>query len=283
MKQLVALACAGIASLLVLATPSAGIKPAAKEKEQIPVPKLEKPPVIDGDLGEWKSIAFSDGLWDLTRLRHAPWYDTAINRLTDHGNEPDPVEDLEARYYLAWDNTYLYFGAEVRDNVNDVEDPQHEPKRWYFKDAVAWFLEAPCDQVSESFGSGDHAFCFVIDQTKPPYGAWWRHGTPEQNYIEEPIPESAVGYAIRMDPWKRGQGDFVLEARVAMALTLGKSDPLWHPPRVGDIYRLQIVHTDPDGGGYGGHFLLYGRGDDDATWSEMVLSGPLEPLERRPE
>lgn len=37
---------------------------------------------------------------------------------------------------------------------------------------------------------------------------------------------------------------------------------------------LEIVHTDPDGGDYGGHFLIYGRGDDDSTWGLMELTGP---------
>jgi hypothetical protein len=246
------------------------------------VPRLEKPPRIDGDLSEWKPVAFSDGLWDLVRLGQAPWFDPAINRLTDHGGEPAPEEDLRARYFLAWDEAYFYFGAEVHDNVNDAVDPLHEPKRWYYKDAVCLFLEAPADRMSEKFGEGDHAFCFVIDPAKPPYGAWWRHGTLTTTYVEEAIPGPAVDYAIRMDPWKRGGGDFILEARVAMASTLGKGDPRWHSPRPGDVYGLEIVHTDPDGGDYGGHFLLYGRGDDDATWGRMVLTGPLRPIERRP-
>jgi hypothetical protein len=66
-----------------------------------------------------------------------------------------------------------------------------------------------------------------------------------------------------------------------MAPTLGQSDPAWHPPQVGDVYSLEIVHTDPDGGNYGGHFLLYGRGDDDATWGKAVLVEPAKPVERR--
>ena len=84
-------------------------------------------------------------------------------------------------------------------------------------------------------------------------------------------------YAIR-----RGQrGDFVLEARVAMASTLGVSTPAWRAPKVGDVYGLEIVHTDPDGGEYGGHFLIYGKGDDDATWGRMVLTVPQEVMERK--
>ena len=87
------------------------------------VPLLETPPRIDGDLSEWKDRAFHDGLWDIYRVQQAPWYDQKRNRLTDHGNEPRPEDDLSARYYLAWDSRYLYFGAEVHDNVNDVDDP----------------------------------------------------------------------------------------------------------------------------------------------------------------
>src|SRR3954471_21931091 len=119
-----------------------GGEPGARERWDpdqyvVRVPRLETPPRIDGDLSEWKSFAFTDGLWDLARVRHGPWFDPAINRLTDHGGEPSPVDDVRARYYLAGDETYLYLGAEVHDNINDTKDPQHEPKRWYFKDAVS--------------------------------------------------------------------------------------------------------------------------------------------------
>ena len=89
-----------------------------------------------------------------------------------------------------------------------------------------------------------------------------------------------MDYQIRMDPWGRNLGDFILEARVDMGLTLGQPDPDWKPPQIGDTYSVEIVHTDPDGGNYGGHFILYGTGDDDATWGEMTLTGPLKPLKR---
>jgi hypothetical protein len=253
------------------------------DAEDITIPRLASSPVIDGNISEWKQVAFTDGLWDIYRLRQSPWYEPDRNRLTDHGNEPTLEDDLAARYYMAWDDEYLYLGAEVHDNVNDVEDPAHEDKRWYFKDAIAWFIEAPKDDVAESFASGDHAFCFVIDPRKPKYGAWWRHGTVAKSYIEEPLPAEAVDYAIRMQPNCKGKGDFVLEARVKMAATFGTGDPQWRRPHVGDQYGLEIVHTDPDGGGYGGHFLIYGKGDDDSTWSTMSLGPPLSPILRKTE
>ncbi len=247
----------------------------------IPLPRLEQAPRIDGDLADWKDRAFHDGVWDIHRLRHSPWYDPKVNRLTDHGNEPRPEEDLSAHYYMAWDDKYLYLGAEVHDNVNDVDDPDHKPERWYYKDAICWFIEAPRRGLSQKFGRGDNAFCFVADARKPPYGAWWRHGNAAKTYLEEPIPQRAVDYVLHMDPWITGRGDFVLEARVEMAPTLGQSDPEWRPPKIGDKYGLEIVHTDPDGGAYGGHFLIYGKGDNDATWGRAKLVGPLRPVERR--
>ncbi|MEZ5399412.1 MAG: sugar-binding protein [Bryobacteraceae bacterium] len=246
----------------------------------IHVPKLGRAPAIDGDLGDWKDTAFSDGVWDIERVRHASWFDSKINRLTDHGGEASAAQDLGARYYIAWDDRYLYLGAEVTDNVNDTADPAHEAKRWYYKDAICWFVEAPRLAPAKKFGEADNAFCFVADAHRPDYGAWWRHGSPEKTYIEEALGPRA-DYALRMT--KRGTGDFVLEARVDIVATLGASSPRWRAPREGDVYGLEIVHTDPDGGGYGGHLLIYGRGDDDATWGWMQLTGPATPIERRPQ
>ena len=247
------------------------LSPGWSQDTPIDVPRLTQTPVIDGALEEWRDLAFSDGVWTMDRLRQTPWYDPERNRLTLHEGEQAGDLDLEAAYYVAWDQEYLYLGAEARDNVNDVLDPAHEDKRWYYKDCVCWFVEGPRDTVSEQFGRGDNAFCFVIDAARPPYAAWWRHGTATARYVEEPIPAEAVDYGLTMDPWGRSPGDFVLEARVRLADTFGASDPSWQPPQVGDTYGLEIVHTDPDGGDYGGHYLVYGRGDDDATWGRMVL------------
>src|SRR5262245_50686222 len=103
--------------MLILIALIAALESAAAQKPDpyhypIRVPRLERQPTIDGDLSEWKRYAFTDGLWDIARLSQTPWYDPAINRLTDHGNEPAPEDDLAARYYLAWDDRFLYFGAE---------------------------------------------------------------------------------------------------------------------------------------------------------------------------
>ena len=83
-----------------------------------------------------------------------------------------------------------------------------------------------------------------------------------------------------MKPTTEGKGSFILEARINMAETFGISDPEWRAPSVGDEYSIEIVHTDPDGGDYGGHFILYGTGDNDASWRKIILTGPAKPLRR---
>jgi len=245
------------------------------------LPRLEKPPAIDGDLNDWKESAYHDGVWDIYRVKHSSWYNPSRNRLTDHLNEPSPEWDLQARYYFAWDERYIYMGTEVYDNVNDVTDPKHEKPRWYYKDCVCWFWEAPRDTVPESFGQGDNAFCFVIDTGYPDYGAWWRHGGPGKTYIEESLPENAVEYRIRMNPWSRNNADYILEARVDMSRTFGLSDPEWRPSKKNDSYSVEIVHTDPDGGDYGGHLIIYGTGDNDISWRKVILTEPVGPPERK--
>ena len=256
---------------------------ALRAEPTINVPLLLEAPTIDGDLSEWKDFAHNDGVWDMRRISESSFYTLdrgARNRLTDHGAEPHLEDDLSARYYIAWDDHYFYFGAEVRDNFNDLEDPEPADKRWYFKDAICWFMEGPRDEANERFGQGDNAFCFLADPEHKPQNAWWRHGAHKEHYIEEPIPASALDYIVRMNPWGRNPADFILEARVAMTPTFGQRDPRWQPPQVGDEYGMEIVHTDPDGGEYGGHFMIYGNGDDDITWGRMILVGPRTPIGR---
>lgn len=255
----------------------------ASADHSIPIeaPYLNFTPKIDGDLSDWKQYAFSDGLWDMQRVSKTSWYDPRRNCLADHGEEASLEWDLAARYYLAWDEENLYLGAEVFDNVNDTKEARHAPKRWYYKDAIAWFLEAPADTKADTFGTGNHAFAFVIDQSYPDYGAWWRHGSLHENFIEEPLPKYAHEYKIKFNPWNRSEADYVLEARIDLTAVCPKADPMWKPPRKGHKYKMMIVHCDPDGGEYGGHMLIYGKGDPDASWREIILSDAIQPIIRK--
>ncbi|NCG30064.1 MAG: hypothetical protein GWP27_06295 [Bacteroidetes bacterium] len=247
------------------------------------LPYLYDAPIIDGNLDEWKESAFSDGAWNIDRVKRSSWYNPKRNRLTVEENEDPEGIDLEATYYMAWDQNYIYLGAEVIDNIYDVEESKHEPKRWYYKDAIAWFMEAPADTISEKFGEGDHAFAFVLDTLRPDYGAWWRHGTSDQSYIEEPLSENACQYEIAIEKDPDGLLHYKLEARISLSWSLARN-PNFRLPTPWDTCRMMIVHCDPDGGEYGGHMLIYGEGDDDNSWhrfkygrNKVSKVGPLFP------
>lgn len=252
------------------------------KRTQLTIPYLEKAPKIDGDLSDWRDHAFTDGVWDIDRLKHTDWYESGRNRLADHGESPDITQDLSARYYMAWDEKYLYLGAYVHDNALDLVDPYPAPKRWYYKDAITWFIEAPQDAIADTFDAGCHGLSFVADTTYPESGAWWRHGTDTESFVEEPLPKSAVDYRFKFISQTPGQLVYSLEARVEMEPVFGAGDKNWRTPKEGDIYGMMIVHCDPDGGNYGGHFLIYGKGDPDQSWSSMKLSGPKPAMVRRP-
>jgi hypothetical protein len=239
----------------------------APDSQVILLPELPDEVIIDGHLEEWKEEAFTEGIWNLERVKQAPWYFAKKNRLVRHAGEDSATLDLEAEYYLAWRGDWLYIGAEVKDNVNDVMDTLHEPKRWYYKDAIALFIEAPRDSVSEKFAEGDHAFCFVIDPSYPDYGAWWRHGSMTESYIEEPITSTSVEYRVHMQNTTTETANYTLEARVHMPSTIGAMELGGNGSGRYASYGLMIVHCDPDGGEYGGHLLIYGKGDDDQTWT----------------
>jgi len=46
----------------------------AHDGTTIEVPKLKKPIVIDGDLSDLASQAWSSGLWDLNRMKAQSWF-----------------------------------------------------------------------------------------------------------------------------------------------------------------------------------------------------------------
>ena len=155
--------------------------------------------------------------------RHAPWSDPKINRLTDHGNEPALEDDLAARYYIAWDSQYLYLGAEVTDNSNDVSDPARTQALVLQRRNLLVYRSAT-HTASQKVRRGRQCVMFVIDACKPDYG----HGGG-----------AAAGQDVhrRTDSKKRPpirhphaaeretKGHFILEARIAMIPTLGVEQP----------------------------------------------------------
>lgn len=229
------------------------------------IPKLTSAPKVDGNLSDWENQAHSDGWWTLERVTTQPWFNSKTNRLKSELTENSAINDLSGRYFMAWSDSALHFGAVVIDNQIDVNDPAHEPKRWYYKDAVAWFVEWPADTISERFEKGNHGFCFIADTTMPDYGAWWRHGEGNKSYVEEPLPKGDCEFAAALEIQSDGAFKYTIEATISAGL-LGPIKPTY-----GALIRLAVVNCDPDGGAHGGHLIIYGQGDDDSTWTMVIL------------
>lgn len=247
------------------------------------IPKIEVPVKIDGDLSEWKTLSFTDGVWDIFRVSKCSWF-CERNRLTRQNPDDMLLDDLSARYYTGWDEKYMYFGAEVKDNFNDVNSPPGLRHKMCFMDAVAWYLEMPADDKNEKFDPEINCLWFIADADKPEHGAFWRHSIKgKESYIFEPMPENAVEYEVTMNPWNRSKADYIIEGKVEMAKIFKANGLDFKTPKTGDIYRMMIVHTDPDGGDYGGHLLIYGSGDKENTWGKFILSEKAKPIQRKEE
>ena len=255
----------------------------------VEVPKLKKPVVIDGDLSDLSSQAWSSGLWDLNRMQKQAWFveNPWPMDIFDSGVEPpgtaNTSRDITGEYYIAWDDQGIYLAVQAQDNVHDVIADDGTPWGWYLKDGCSWFFDIPHDGDGWMPWSGDHVFSFVADDTYPANSTWWRHGDSSdatvteirswggrgwrmsKNWIEEP------GHWRWQHEVKLNDGDdagYTIEAFIPFGESWMKT------PKPGDTVGLMIVHTDPDGGRkpFGGQLQLFGSGDHDGTWADMIFT-----------
>tara|TARA_A100001037_G_scaffold229123_1_gene207249 strand:- start:135 stop:1070 length:936 start_codon:yes stop_codon:yes gene_type:complete len=261
----------------------------AHDGTTIEVPKLKKPIVIDGDLSDLASQAWSSGVWDLDRMKAQSWYveNPWPMDIFDSGEEPPGTAntraDITGEYFMAWDDNGIYLAVQATDNVHDVTAEVDTPWGWYLKDGCSWFIDVPHDGDGAMTSVGDHVFSFVADDTYPPNSTWWRHGDPSAPEITEVWRGGQRGW--RMSPswleepghwwWqyqvkRNGSGDagYAIEAFVPFGQHWMKT------PKPGDTVGLMIVHTDPDGGRkpFGGQLQLFGSGDHDGTWADMIFT-----------
>ena len=261
----------------------------AHDGTTIEVPKLKKPIVIDGDLSDLASQAWSSGVWDLNRMKAQSWYveNPWPMDIFDSGEEPPGTAntraDITGEYFMAWDDNGIYLAVQATDNVHDVTAEVDTPWGWYLKDGCSWFIDVPHDGDGAMTSVGDHVFSFVADDTYPPNSTWWRHGDPSAPEITEVWRGGQRGW--RMSPswleepghwwWqyqvkRNGSGDagYAIEAFVPFGQHWMKT------PKPGDTVGLMIVHTDPDGGRkpFGGQLQLFGSGDHDGTWADMIFT-----------
>ena len=261
----------------------------AHDGTTIEVPKLKKPIVIDGDLSDLASHAWSSGLWDLKRMKAQSWFVEKPwpTDIFDSGEEPPGTAntraDITGEYYIAWDDSGIYLGVKATDNVHDVTAEVDTPWGWYLKDGCSWFIDVPHDGDGWMPSVGDHVFSFVADDTYPPNSTWWRHGDSSAPTITEVWRGGQRGW--RMSPsWLEEPGHWRWQYQVKLNDGDDKGyaieafipfGPDWmRTPQPGDTVGLMIVHTDPDGGRkpFGGQLQLFGSGDHDGTWTDMTFT-----------
>lgn len=256
----------------------------------IEVPKLASKPRIDGDLSDWERFAWTDGVWDIDRMKRQSPPPQVF--LEDSGEEPPGTAltkaDLTGQYFMAWDDEGLYLGVRATDNVHDVTSRMGNSATWFLKDGCAWFFDVAHDGDGWFPSPGDHVFAFVADDSYPDGGHWWRLGENSPivatevraglgafgargwryslSWLEVPGPGL---YRVKMGAEKGG--GYAIEAFVPFSA-------YWlTTPAIGDtIGGPMIVNTDPDGGPseFGGQLMLFGLNDNDATWADMVFVGP---------
>ena len=144
----------------------------------IKVPKLTSAPTIDGDLSDWEEYGWTDGVWDIERVRQqsfSPWIG-----IQDSGEEPAgtalTAADISGQYFMAWDEAGIYLGVNAIDNVHDVITKDGNEATWYLKDSCSWFFDVHHDADGWFLFPGDHVFSFVADDSYPAGAHWWRRG-----------------------------------------------------------------------------------------------------------
>lgn len=257
------------------------------------LPRLAGPPVIDGvrDPQEWQGalplevspsqvlrdrqlLCAGDGVDPVERsrieLRRGPAED-AFAALTD--------ADWSATLWHAWDETGLYFLAEVRDNVRDVAGLDGAPD-WRHRDGLTLRLDLLDAEAVAPEGSGPALTALHLVAADPLQAdqpvSWEVDG---ELTVADPAGLQGIQYAFAHAGSAFGGGaDYVVEARIDWTLLLLRDLPT--PPGPGTRIGLAWLGLDPDGeDGFGGQLQAWGLAEEPATYASFVLqdAAAVEP------
>jgi beta-galactosidase GanA len=132
------------------------------EFEQIisfyPCVKMEKPPVIDGDLSDWPPGAQGINLGSKEQhiAGYVPW---------------GGPEDSSARIFTAWDDDWLYIAGEFQD---DVLSSPCAGFTVYNNDGIEIYLDTDHegDRDEAHYSDDDHQYGFCLEKGKPVVYSW---------------------------------------------------------------------------------------------------------------
>ncbi len=155
-------------------------------QRKLDVRRVAEPPVLDGDLAGWPTDAF------------------AVVRFPDQAEfgVPPKKERFEGAFSFAWDDTYLYVAADVKEDDLVCEAPASEI---YKDDAIELFV----DPKNDGFVWGNSAdFQIGISPSgpegKPQMYSWFQKTVPPENAVASKVSESPAGAAYKVEfriPW----------------------------------------------------------------------------------
>ncbi|OLV15587.1 PIG-L family deacetylase [Deinococcus marmoris] len=177
------------------------------------IPRLSKAPVIDGDLGDMSAGA--DGQIGPEDL----WWRT----------KPDNAADASAKFKLGYDDTYLYVGMNVKDELVACNIAPDDIKAQLRSDAIGVTVDPGGD--SKDTGTTMQAAAFPC--TTDGFGArGFRDADANQGVMEETAPGMQVAS-------KKVDGGYDIEFRLPWAA-------MPKVPKPGDTIGLNLVMYDGD-------------------------------------
>jgi hypothetical protein len=212
--------------------------------EAVTAAYLSAPPVIDGNLADWSTTAY-----------------TVDRPLSYASSGWTGTSDLSARYYLGWDVNYLYLAVERFDDLF----VQTATGRYLYRgDDVEIQLDADLagDESSKTLSGDDYQIGFSPGNFD---------SRPPEAYLWYPRSREGALASVSVKAAKQGQG-YILEARIPWS-TFGIT------PEENDQFGFVLALSDNDLAGVAAWQSMIAnvagrRLADPTTWGLLVLGPP---------
>jgi|GEM_PF-723934 hypothetical protein len=263
--------------------------------ELFELPKFTQPPELDGirGAGEWANalmLECSASQVERDRAEYGimpnkKFSPISANQLSKSSGEDANVAgtdaDVSALIWHAWDDEGLYYIAEVRDNVRDVEEAIGQPQNWWERDGLSLYVDLldSNDRNEALTSSNNFTSMNIIHFTAAP-----QHSSPEtitwevmiegeRTRVQDPelIDGFTYGFRDALDEFG-GEADYTIEGKFPWETLMRFQLPT--RPGVGTEMGFSWILVDPDGGqtGFEGQLQCWGLAENPAGYSTWIFS-----------